>query len=130
MNGRWVRPLFVVAGLYDGILGLAFLFFGMRIYDAFGVTHPNHVGYIQFPSLLLIVFGAMFLQIATNPVKYRSLMLYGMALKISYSGLVFWHQVTAGLPSMWMPWAWIDLGFLALFILAWRVTAKGLPALA
>ncbi len=128
MIGKWIKPLFVVAGLYDGILGLAFLFFAMPLFDWFGVTRPNHVGYVQFPALLLMIFGAMFFRIAANPVKNRDLILYGVALKVSYSGLVFWHELTAGIPSMWLPWAWLDLGFLVLFLLAWRQTAGPTPA--
>ena len=120
MNGKWIKPLFVIAGLYDGIVGLAFLFFAMPLYELFGVTPPNHVGYVQFPALLLLIFAAMFFRIASDPPKNRSLIVYGIALKVSYSGLVFWHEVTAGVPSMWIPWAWLDLGFLILFIMAWR----------
>lgn len=124
MAGKWIKPLFVLAGLYDGILGLAFFFFTMPLYEVFGVTPPNHVGYVQFPALLLIIFAAMFFRIASDPVRYRDLIVYGIALKVSYSGLVFWHEVTAGIPSMWLPWAWVDLGFLFLFIVAWRQTGR------
>jgi hypothetical protein len=122
MNGKWIKPLFVIAGLYDGILGLAFLFLGLRIFQAFAVTPPNHIGYIQFPALLLLVFAAMFFRVATDPNTYRHLMVYGMALKASYTGLVFWHELTAGIPAMWMPWAWVDLAFLVLFAVAWKST--------
>jgi hypothetical protein len=124
VKDKWLKPLFVIAGLYDGILGLAFLFFAMPLYEVFGVTPPNHVGYVQFPALLLLIFAAIFFRIASDPVRNRSLIVYGIALKVSYSGLVFWHEVTAGIPSMWIPWAWVDLGFLILFIVALRQTRR------
>jgi hypothetical protein len=28
--------------------------------------------------------------------------------------------MTTGVPSMWMPWAWVDLVFLVLFVMSWR----------
>jgi hypothetical protein len=120
MNASWIKPFFVVSGLYDGILGLAFLFFAATIYQKFGVTPPNHFAYVQFPALLLLIFAAMFFRIARNPVANRDLILYGVALKVSYSGLAFWYFFTSEVPFMWMPFAWADLVFLALFLVAWK----------
>lgn len=120
MTISWIKWLFRVAALYDGILGLIFLFFWRVLFSAFDVTPPNHAGYVQFPALLLIIFAALFLQIARDPVANRSLIAYGIALKASYSGTVFWHALNTGIPSMWVWPAWFDLGFLVLFIVAWR----------
>ena len=53
----------------------------------------------------------------------RELMLYGMALKVSYCSVAFWHQFHGGIPIMFVPWAWADLVFLMLFIVAWKQTA-------
>lgn len=120
MNKNWIKPLFVVAGLYDGILGIAFLFFPNALFQCFGVEPPNHPGYVQFPALLLLIFAAMFFQIAGDAQKNRGLILYGVGLKIAYSGTVFWYQITQGIPSMWIPWAWADVAFLILFLIAWK----------
>jgi hypothetical protein len=123
VKSRWLGPFFVVSAIYDGVLGLAFLFFWPRVFQAFGVPPPNHPGYVQFPGLLLITFGLMFLQIARDPRANRNLIPFGIGLKLSYAGLVFWFKLTQGIPGMWMPWAWADLVFLALLVVAWRVTA-------
>ena len=120
MKAPWTKPLFYLAALYDGLLGLAFLFFWRQVFAAFEVTPPNHAGYAQFPALLLIIFGAMFLQIARDPQRHRNLILYGIALKVAYTGTTFFHELTGGIPSMWMWWAWADLAFLVLFIVAYR----------
>jgi hypothetical protein len=115
----WRRWLFYAAALYDGIFGVAFFFFWPAIFAHFHVTPPNHEGYVRFPALLLIIFGAMFLQIARDPDANRNLIAYGIALKAAYSGLVFWYQLTTpGIPAMWLPWAWTDLAFLVLFAIA------------
>jgi hypothetical protein len=123
MDARWIRPLFVVAGIYDAALGLVFLAAGTSVFERFGVEPPNHVAYVQFPALLLLVFAAMFFRIATDPVRFRDLMPYGIGLKIAYTATVFGHEIAGGVPSMWIPWAWADLACLVLFVVAWRRTA-------
>jgi hypothetical protein len=62
----------------------------------------------------------MFFRIASNPIKNRELILYGVGLKVAYTGTVFWYQITQGIPFMWIPWAWADLVFLVLFLVAWK----------
>ena len=133
MSLRWTKLLFAVSAVYDGFLGLAFFLFSGRIFQAFGVPPPNHPGYVKFPALLLLTFGFMFLQIARDPERRRELIVYGICLKAAYSGLIFWYQATRGVPGMWIPWAWADLAFLVLYVLALRParaagrTPQGLP---
>jgi hypothetical protein len=111
---------FGVSAVYDGILGLVFLFLGPSIYDYFGIERPNHPGYVHFPALLLVVFALMYWRIASDPVKFMDLIPYGIGLKVSYCAVVFYHRLTAGIPAMWIPFAWLDLAFLVLFVQAWR----------
>jgi len=123
--------LFIVAALYDGVLGLAFLFWPAAVFDLFRVTPPNHFGYAQFPGALLIVFALMFLSVARSPEKNRNLIPFGMLLKVSYCSIVFYYWLTIDLPGMWKPFALIDLAFLALF--AWacavlRPSHRSVPA--
>ena len=121
MNAKWIKPLFVVAGLYDGLLAIGFLFFAGAIFQGAGVEPPNHPAYIQFPALLLLIFSAIFFRIARDPMGNRSLIFYGVALKVSYIGTVFWyHFAGSGIPSMWVVWAWADIAFLVLFLVAWK----------
>ncbi len=124
----WIGSLFVVAALYDGVLGLAFLGWHAGIFEFYAVAPPNHPAYVQFPALLLVLFAIMFLRIASDPPRFRELMLYGVGLKASYSGLAFWYQATQGIPTMWLPWAWADLIFLILFVVAWRTAGRPRPA--
>ncbi len=115
-----VRPLFILAGLYDGVLGLAFFFFAPTVFDRFGTTPPNHYGYVHFPALLLLVFALMFFAVASDPRRNRNLIPYGIMLKISYCVVVGWHWLGAGVPWMWKPFFIFDLLFLVAFIWAYR----------
>jgi hypothetical protein len=116
-----IRVLFLIAALYDGVLGVAFLFGSGGIFDWLGVTPPNHPGYAQFPAAILLIFTLMFLAVAMNPVKNRGLIPYGMLLKVAYCSVVFFHWFTSGIPGMWKPFALLDVGFFFLF--AWALVA-------
>ena len=118
-----IPALFALAALYDGLLGAAFLVMAARLFESFGVTPPNHYGYVHFPAALLIVFAIMFAAIARNPVANRNLIPYGVLLKVSYCSVTFYHWFTDGIPGMWKPFAIIDLVFLACFIAAYLALA-------
>lgn len=119
-----ITVLFIVAALYDGILGVVFILAGSSVFAWYNVTPPNHFGYVQFPGALLIVFALMFLAVARNPLANRNLIPYGIMLKISYCGVVFYHWLRTGLPGMWKPFAVFDLVFLVLFLWAYAALAK------
>ncbi|MDA3837996.1 MAG: hypothetical protein PF574_03330 [Candidatus Delongbacteria bacterium] len=121
---KLVSVLFVIGGLYDGLLGLYFLMFPLKIFDIYEVTRPDHVGYIHFPALLLITFGIMFFQIASDPKKNENLIPYGILLKISFCSAVLYHWFDKGIPYFWKPFAFFDLGFLLLFFWAFAALKR------
>ncbi|MBF0523133.1 MAG: hypothetical protein HQL24_08775 [Candidatus Omnitrophica bacterium] len=121
---KWIKPFFIVAGLYDGILGMLFLLFPQQLLSMANITPPNHVGYIHFPALLLIIFATMFFNIARDPAANRNLILYGIFFKASYSGVVLFHWAQAAIPLMWVYFAFFDLIFLVIFIVAKKKIAS------
>ena len=116
---KLISPLFAVAAIYDGLLGLVFLFGADAVYRMAGVTPPNHPGYVQFPAAVLIIFALMFAAIAWKPLENRGLIVYGMLLKAAYCGVVGYHWAAGDLPSIWKPFVVFDLIFFVLFFLAW-----------
>jgi hypothetical protein len=120
MNKATISALFLVAALYDGLLGLAFLVAADAIFQWARVTPPNHPGYVQFPGALLMIFGVMFAVIARRPRENRGLVPYGILLKVSYCGVAGYHWLANGIPGLWKPFVVIDLAFMALFVLAYR----------
>lgn len=115
----WIPILFGLAAAYDGVLGLLFLAAPGYPYEVFGVTPPNHMGYVQFPAALLLIFGLMFTRIALNPIRHRDMIPYGILLKTAYCGVSGWHWFSAGIPNMWKPFTIIDLAMWGLFIWAY-----------
>jgi hypothetical protein len=114
-----IRLLFVIAGLYDLLIGLAFLGFGRQIFEAGGVPQPNTWAYIQFGALMLVNFGIMFLAVAYAPQANRNLIPYGMLLKLAYTGLVVYYAFLQDVPMLFKPFAVIDATMFVLFSLAY-----------
>jgi len=119
-----VSILFYVAAAYDFILGAVFVFGGPMMFDLFKMQPPNHWGYIEFPALILMIFGVMFYQIAQKPEQNRNLIPYGVMLKLSYSGVVLWHWLGQhNMPVIWKPFAVADVIFLIAML--WAMNAIG-----
>ena len=117
MKNPAISALFYFAAAYDGLLGAAFLAAAPAVFARFGVTPPNHWGYVQFGAALLVTFALMFLAVARNPAANRNLIPYGILLKVSYCAVVFGYWGTSGIPDLWKPFAVCDLVFMAAF--AW-----------
>ncbi|MCC6681973.1 MAG: hypothetical protein IT445_13820 [Phycisphaeraceae bacterium] len=118
MNNRFVlvRILMTLAGIYDGTLGVAFVFFTARTFDLIQMPLPDHLGYVQFAAALLIVFALMFFAVAANPVRYLEFVTAGMGLKVSYIAVVTYYGQTQGVPPVWLWFAAADGLWLLLFI--------------
>ena len=121
---RWIQILFGMGALYDGLLGAGFLLAGPALFGKFGVTPPNHWGYVQFAAALLLVFALMFLAVARDPVKNRNLIPYGILLKVSYCSVVGYHWLNQNIPGMWKPFALFDLIWAILFFMAYQALKK------
>ena len=111
-----ISLFYYFSAAYDGILGLSFLLLPLSIYNWYGITPPNHLGYVHFPAALLIVFAIMFINIARQPLRNRNLIPYGILLKISYCTVVFGHWIITGIPDMWKSFAIFDLVFGIVFV--------------
>ncbi|MCK4873157.1 MAG: hypothetical protein KAS72_10565 [Phycisphaerales bacterium] len=120
----WIRVLFVLIAVYDGVLGIVFTIAPKWAFEFVNVTEPNHFGYVQFPAALLIVFAAMFVAIACQPVRNRNLIPYGIGLKVSYCAVIFIYWcASTGLPDLWKPFAVVDAVTVLLFV--WAYAALG-----
>ncbi len=120
MKTTWIKAVFWASAVYDLVLGVVFLVAAEQVFEHYGVPLPNHAGYIQFPAIILVIFGVMFARIAMDPRRFRELMWYGVGLKAAYAGVVLYHQATGGVPSMWLPFAYIDVVFIVAFVWAWK----------
>jgi hypothetical protein len=116
MRTENIKLLFRVGGAYDAILGFIFLVSFTPIYNSLNITLPNHAAYVQFAACLVIIFGIGFWFVAQDPIRNRDIIKMGILLKITYSSIVLFHQAFGTMPSVWVPFAWIDILFLILFV--------------
>jgi len=116
---KWIPLLFWIAAFYDGVLGIVFLLNPGLPFRIFEVTPPNHMGYVQFPAALLLIFALMFIAIARQPVAQRNLIVYGILLKVAYCSVTSFYWISSALSDMWKPFFWIDLVMMSLF--AWSL---------
>ena len=114
------KGLFLVAGLYDFILGAIFFFFYVPLYEHFGITLPNHPEYVQAPALFIVILGIMFFYVYRNMYKNVDMVKIGILSKAAYSGLAFYHHLFTSLPVIFVVFAWFDLAFLILFVMFLR----------
>jgi len=128
MNLASIRLLFLISGLYDLIIAIAFLVAGPQIYEVANVTPPNHWGYLQFGALLVAIFGLMFLAVAMAPARHRNLIPFGILLKISYVAVVGYYFINGGVPVLFQPFAVIDAIMLVLFAVAYQAIPRQIPA--
>ena len=120
------RPFFLIAGLYDVLLGLAFFVFGEEILEWVGMELPPHIAYIQLAAVFIFVQGVSYLLVWTDPPRYLGLVMIGVVYKLAYSGLALWYLIIGELPSdFFIPWALIDVVFLIGFLLFLRAAWPG-----
>lgn len=123
MKASWIRPLFMLAGLYDFVLGAAFFLAHKTIYARFQIEPPNHEAYVLLPAALIAIFGLGFWMVASAPERNRDIIGLGVLMKLAFAAIVLSFAFRGAIPAMWVPFAWIDLAFMLAFIAAHRSLA-------
>jgi hypothetical protein len=121
---QWISPLYWLAAIYDGLLGVLFLVAPWWAFERFNVPPPNHMAYVQFPAALLIIFALIFITIARDPLANRGQMIYGILLKVAYCSIASYYWFTTDIPVIWKPFVWADLAMGVLFVVAYFAVAS------
>lgn len=111
---RW---LFLIAAVYDFVLGLIFFFGYQSIYSFFHITLPDYPMYLQMAVAFVIAMGVGYYFVYRNMYRNIDLVKLGVVYKGVYSGLTGYFYF-AGLAHILYFWfAVIDFIFLVLFVL-------------
>lgn len=121
---RWITPLFVAAALYDLVLGGIALVAFRPIMTGLGIEPPNHDAYVQFGSAVVIVFGIGFAMAARDPRAHRGIIALGVLFKLAYALPILYHFFFGSIPMVWTWFAWTDLVFAAVFVVALRAVGS------
>lgn len=113
---RFFRGLFLVAAIYDLLLGLAFFFFYEPVYAYFNITLPTYPVYLQMAAAFVIAMGVGYYFVYRNLYRNIDLVKLGVVYKLVYSGLTsyFYFADLANITFFWF--ALIDAAFMVLFI--------------
>lgn len=124
VSSGW-QTFFLLAALYDLILGAAFLVASEPILTAIGMTLPPHIAYIQLAAVFVFVQGLGYWLVSRDPLANLGLVRVGVAYKAAYSGLALYYLATGQLPSVFfIPWAVFDLVFLIGFVMFLRAASR------
>jgi len=99
---KFFKAYFVVVGVYDILLGLAFALFFRAIYASIGVAPPNHPGYILVPALFLVSGGVGEFLIARNLMRNIDLVVVRTLMKLTFASVIFYCHMAYGIPKIYL----------------------------
>ncbi len=114
---NWFKMLFLVAALYDALLGVVFLFFYAPIYQSLAVPLPNSPSYIHLTAAFVLAQGVGYWFVSRNMLRNVDLVKVGVVYKAAYT-LVTAYYLLAGqlLHPMFAWFAVFDVLFLLAFV--------------
>jgi hypothetical protein len=123
------KPFFLVAALYDAILGALFFFFYGPLFNAFGIALPNNTSYIHITTAYIFVQGVSYWFVSRAPERNVDIVKVGIVYKAIFSGLAFYYLAIGQLLSgVFVIFAILDLVFLAAFARFVQVTGSEVRA--
>lgn len=117
------KPFFLVAALYDAILGALFFFFYNPLFHAFGIALPNNTSYIHITTAYIFVQGLSYWFVSRAPERNVDIVKVGIVYKAIFAGLAFYYLAIGQLLSwVFVIFAILDLIFLVVFARFVQVT--------
>lgn len=109
---------FLVAALYDIVLGAGFFFLYAPLWDAFNVALPSSISYIHLTAAFVFVQGVGYWFVYQDPDGNRGIVKTGLIYKIAFSGLAFYYWAIGDLlHPVFLLFGALDLLFLAGFVM-------------
>jgi len=119
MKRDYYRGLFLIAGLYDFILGIIFLFFYRQIFFLTGMNLPENPAYLTFCAILIALFGILLFMIYFDLENSRKMIIYSVLIKFGYVGTVIYYFFVVGkdyVDAPFLIFAVFDFVFAILFL--------------
>lgn len=123
---KFAKIVFWIAGIY-GVLVIAPLYF---LFDTIGKQDPppiTHPGFFYGFAGVALAWQVAFFVIATDPVRFRPMMIPSIIEKLTYGGavIVLYLQQRMRAPDLVL--GCVDLLFAVLFLIAFSKTKKLQP---
>jgi hypothetical protein len=118
------KKFFLIAAIYDFILGALFLLFYKPIFSFFNIIAPVPAMYLQMSAAFVIAMGFGYYLVYKNLHKNTDLVKLGISYKAVYSALVFYFYFAGTAHWIFFLFAVFDLIFLTLFVLFLNYSKK------
>jgi hypothetical protein len=118
MKRGYYKGLYLVAALYDLVLGAVFLMFYKPLMETFEIPIPSNPAYLSASAMFIFLFGVLLFLIYLKPEGSRRMVIYSILMKIGYSSVVLYYLVTRGFDFVEWPFlmfAGLDILFALLF---------------
>jgi hypothetical protein len=125
------RPVLLLCAVYDGLIGLAFLFLPGPLFRLLGIEPAADPVYVQLAAGLIALMGLAFYLAWRNPVLNRDIVLLGVAFKAFYILLAAYALARGEVPHpVFLVFAGVDVLFLIVFVRLWQGSAAAHAAVA
>jgi hypothetical protein len=123
---RW---FFLVAALYDLVLGAAFFLLYGPTFELLDIALPNNTSYIHLTAAFVFVQGLGYWFVYQAPIANRGIVKIGVAYKFAFASLsIYYFLIGELLHPVFLLFGILDIGFLIGFVLFLRATADRVPA--
>ncbi len=119
------RNLFLIAALYDFVLGLVFfIFLGYFFENVFKMPYPLYPGFFKGAAAFVIVMGIGFYYVYRNMYRNFDIVKLGIIFKIVYTGLAIYYVFFGNIPWIFSIFGFLDIIFIVFFVLFLRAIGK------
>lgn len=123
---RFFKAVFLVAALYDLVLGAVFFFLYRPLFDAFGIDLPNNTSYIHLTAGYVFVQGVGYWFVYRNMMRNVDLVKLGIVYKIIYSGVAVYYLAIGELLNAAFAWFAVFDGVFAVLFVAFLLRVRAL----
>ena len=123
------RNLFLIAALYDFILGLFFFVFWRYIFDyILKIPYPNYPAFYQAAAAFIFAMGLGFYFVYLNMYRNIDIVKLGIVFKIFYTGVAFYYVFVENMPWIFSLFGFLDLTFIVFFVFFLRAVKREIQA--
>ena len=128
-NEKSYRNLFLIAALYDFILGFVFFaFMGFFLEDIFKLPPPLYRAFFQAAAAFVFVMGVGFYFVYLNMYRNIDIVKLGIVFKLVYTGLAFYYVFVENMPWIFSVFGFLDLIFVVFFVFFLRAARREVQA--
>ena len=113
---NFFRIFFLIAAIYDLVLGVLFLFLYKQIFNYFNIAIPDYPMHLQMAAAFVIAMGVGYYFVYLNLYRNVDLVKLGVAYKFVYAGLTSYFYLIYSANVLFLWFALIDIVFLVLFV--------------